>query len=123
MPIRLADLTKEIRTVTKHFEGTEDTLTITYRPRAWTPSIHAALLEAIDRGRTPEALVINLSTLVVEWDLLDDDGKPIPTTPESLRGVSLQVLNIAVETINADMLPDPTPAATSNGSSPTGSLS
>jgi hypothetical protein len=117
MPIRLADLTKEARTVTKTFEGTEDTLTITYRPRAWTPSIHAALMEAINSGQTPEALVINLSTLVVEWDLLDDDGKPIPTTPESLRGVSLQVLNIAVETINADMLPDPTPNGNSDASS------
>jgi hypothetical protein len=123
MPIRLAELTKATRTVVQTFEGTEDTLSITYRPSAWTPAVMNEHLSAVSSGNTPEALVLDLATLLVSWDLLDDKGKPIPITAESLRRVSLEVLNVVLGAINADMLPDPTPAATSNGSSPTGSLS
>src|SRR5438874_8922809 len=104
MPIRLAELTKETRTLVKTFDGTDDTLSVTYRPSAWTPALMAEHLAAVREGNTPEALVLDLAALLVSWDLLDDKGKPLPTTAEALREVSLEVLNVVLGAINADML-------------------
>ncbi|SNR38688.1 hypothetical protein [Blastococcus mobilis] len=49
--------------------------------------------------RVRRALGAGIAALVVKWDLADDDGTPIPPTPEALAEVDLFVLFTIVDTL------------------------
>jgi hypothetical protein len=117
VPLRLADLTKETKTAILTFAGTADTLTVTYRLRAHTPAIAAEVRAAVAEDRTLDAIVCRLLTTVTAWDLLDDEGQTIPLTEAGLAGVASDVLLLIWDGLLADMRPDPTPAASSGGTS------
>ena len=117
MPIKLADLTKRTKTVSVRFEGADDALSVTYRPRLLTPALQATFQEAAREGRHSEMLVDSMVALVTDWDLLGDDGKPIPLTSEALLGVPIEVLALVTEALGRDLVPDPLP----NGGSDAGS--
>ncbi len=119
MPIKLADLAKQTKTVTVAFEGAEEPLTVTYRPRFLTPARQVAFEEAARAGRHTELLTEGIVGLVAEWDLLSDDGQPVALTAEGLADVPLEVLSVVVEAIGRDVAPSPLPG---NGSAATSSL-
>ena len=109
MPVKLGDLTKQTKTTTVQFEGVEDPLTVTYRPRHLTPARQAAFREAAEAGRHTEALVEGIVGLVAAWDLLGEDGRPVPLTAEALADVPLEVLGLVIEAIGQDVAPSPLP--------------
>lgn len=119
MPIKLGDLTRQTKTVTVRFEDTEDTLTVSYRPRNLTPAMQAAFERASREGRYTEVLLDGIRGLVAEWDLIGEDGEPVPFTAEALADVPLLVLSAVAEVIGRDVTADP---LSSNGSAAISSL-
>ena len=119
MPINLGDLTKQTRTVTVRFEGTDDTLTVAYRPHCLTPARQAAFSQATREGRHTDVMIEGIQVLVTEWDLLGEDGQPVPLTAEALAEVPMLVLGAVGAAIGEDVTPGP---LSSNGSAATSSL-
>lgn len=76
MAVRLSRIKGDTRTVTLNF-GEEGDLTVTYRPGVMTPAREEQLVIDEREGRGVRAVVSLLAEMVVDWDLLDDDGQPI----------------------------------------------
>ena len=117
MPIKLKDLKKATKTTS--FVYGEDTVNLTYRPAAITPRVQyvaRALTDlsgqqidltdlaqdarnAIVRDRTAavsEAIGDYLDILVsiiTAWDVLGDDGKPLPVTAEVMADFPYEFIN------------------------------
>lgn len=61
----------------------------------------------------------NLSKLLAGWDVLDDDGKPIPTDLETLRTLPDEFLGFVFGQLLSENEADPTKAPPSDGASET----
>lgn len=70
MAIHLADLQKRTRTVRVSFQGEE--LNVTYKINIVTPAFLAEKLKIEEQ----------LARAIEGWDLLGEDGKPVPITYE-----------------------------------------
>ena len=142
MPIRLADILKDTKTVTFSYEGEE--VTVEYRHNALTPVLRIALAagptyfrarreplepaEPKGKGKkkpTPaqaaaerdrwwqDALAESLgyldvlAKLLVSWDVLGDDGQPLPVSTQMLEQFPLSFINAIVGAILTDGLPNP----------------
>lgn len=120
MPIRISALTADRGTVTVPF--VDDTLKITYKPSAINVEQEERELADRAEGRHLLAMAKSLAELVESWDLLDDEGKPVPVSVEVLSPLGLTVLQKITRAILDDVLPNRTPPAVSrNGSTPTAS--
>lgn len=117
MPIKLGTLTKLTKTVTHRFDELDESLTLTYRPRAYTATTEAAFQAAMAENRTSEAVVQMLSVMMVSWDLMDDSGEPLPTDAATLRDVPTEILGLAITAIMEDMSVGKTIDATSDATS------
>ena len=116
--IRLSDLAAgKCRTEARFGE---DVVTLAYRPYLDT-EIEAAAEP--DGGRlTNDTVRRFLSAVLLEWDLLGDDGQPLPIDVETLRGVPIDILAPIFDAIRFSTNP-PTRAATpSSATSDAGSL-
>lgn len=113
MPLKLADLGKTTRDATFTYEGS--TVHLKYRPSALTARVQMSSASLVTLGRefagseddpddvkrdrlisaaesVLEALgdyTEVLSTMVAEWDVLGEDGKPIPISAEVIRDLPL----------------------------------
>lgn len=90
MPVRLSDLVSDTRDLAIKIAG--ETLNVTYRPSAYTPELEDATQGNFERNRSSGAAAAMLAGLLVEWDLVDDDGEVIEIEVESLRTVPAEVL-------------------------------
>jgi hypothetical protein len=107
----------------------DEPLVVTYRRAALSPRMQARLADL--SRRTPEdpptgaeilALCDLYASLIVAWNLTDDDGEPIATDAESLADVDAATLNLVLTEIGRAVNPDPLSGnGSSNGSSPTAS--
>lgn len=117
MPVMLKDLKKATKTVT--FPYGADTVTLTYRPAAITPRVQyvAGALVALGgqqvdlEGLTPAArnalvqqrtaaateaigdYVGMLAEIITAWDVLGDDGKPLPVTAGEMADFPYEFIN------------------------------
>jgi len=116
MPVTLADLTRETRTITLDLAA--GTLTVTYAPAAVTP---AMLSELLAQEASTETLVQFLVTVLRGWDVVDEGGETLPTDEKTLRALPVLFLNQVMEAISADLTPRPqTHAHSVAGSRPKG---
>ena len=102
MPIRLADLRKERKTVT--FPFADDTVTLTYTPGAVTPELEARAF-AVDDPKTERylgGLADLLAEILLEWDLIGDDDQPFKPTRENLGKLSAAFLGATWRAITSD---------------------
>ena len=95
MPIRMSDVLKETRTETFEYSGEQ--VTVEFRQNALTPQFSEMVLrfteleneEGTGRLRLESELsgelVEALVWLMTEWDVLGDNGKPLPITKANLR--------------------------------------
>lgn len=96
MPIRLSDVMKESRKVEFEFSG--ETVTVEVRQNAITPQFSEMLLRFTDLDSTDDRqeafrvetaltgdLVEALAWLLLSWDVMGDNGKPVPITKAGLR--------------------------------------
>lgn len=120
MPVRLTALTADRRTVRVAFG--EDVLSVTYRPSAVNAVQEARELEDRAAGRHLAAQANSLAEIISGWDLVDDDGQPLPPSAEVLAGLGLDVTARLTREILADLLPNQTtPPSSPGGSSAAGS--
>lgn len=90
MPVRLSDLQKRTRTIQIEYQG--DPVNITYLINVITPAFLADQKDAVEQ----------VKAAVTAWDVLDDEGNPIP--PEEIAGqMPLEFLNAVLEAVVADM--------------------
>jgi hypothetical protein len=75
MPITLQDLRREERTITLDYNG--DELEITYKPSALTPEMEETIRTATERERPLSGIAQVVSMLVVDWEVLDENGNHI----------------------------------------------
>jgi hypothetical protein len=118
MPVRLSDLTRRERTVAVHFEGVDAALSVTYRPDRWTPASEARSRLLLDGNRPGQALALFLAERVTSWDLLAEDGTPVPLTEDALADVDIAIMNAVVLAVMEDMRPKSTDPKSSAASRP-----
>jgi len=79
---------------------------VTYRPGGFTPETEARLRQYADDQRGGAALVALLVDCLVEWDLLDEKGKPLPINAKALSSLPTLFLSRVVQAITEDMRPN-----------------
>lgn len=133
MPIQLADILKDTKTTTFDYEGNE--CVIVYRHKALTPIMRVLLGAGSDYLRSrreatqpkPKAkkgkaaagtdwheVVADMQEylgaiagLLVEWDVLDDAGDPLPITVAWLERLPMSFINAIAGAMLTDGLPNP----------------
>lgn len=101
MPIRLSDLEKDHRTCT--FSVGEEKAQITYRPSAYTPELESSIMDEMDQTRLGKMLAELLSKILIEWEIVDDQGNMIPPTKENLMKFPVTVLSQIMDTVGSDL--------------------
>ena len=102
MPIQLSQLKANTRTVVVAYY--DDTVTVRYQPSVLTPNREAAIKAAAsDNDNT--AMLEAISEMVLEWDVLGDEGKPLPRTVDVLRELPNAFLTAIFQSIGEDMAP------------------
>ena len=94
---KLEALTRDTAKVSIPF-GPEK-LTVEYRPGALTSALIAQLTNVDPEAEMAAAVLEPMSRLLVSWDLLYDDERPIPTTVDGLKRVPLTVLTTVAEAV------------------------
>lgn len=102
MGIGVSNLQKDVRTFPLVYNGEE--AKVTYRPSVVTPARLDALRE-VPAEEGDRALVMLLSELLVEWEVMDDDGSPFPTSAPALSTLPIQFLAEVVNQIRDDTNP------------------
>lgn len=82
MPLKLSRLFEDTQTVEMPYLG--EVLSITWTPAGFSPAVQDRFVSADGENASTLALVDVLSSLLVRWDLLDDEGQTIPTTKERM---------------------------------------
>lgn len=123
MPARLSSLSRNRGEFTKHFED-GSSISVVYRPGRITPrQLHRAqalqergdeLSDAEQQSLMDEQTQLLADTLIA-WDLLDDNGHPIPATLEGLQDVDYQAQGMILNWIVEDQQPG---KASASGTSP-----
>lgn len=122
MAIRLSNLSRARRNCTVPVtvdEGTGESadLPVVYNPRAFTPDLEAQAIKVDDSKRGQLSfLATALSTLLVDWDLEDDDGNKLGTDVATLMCMKAAVLGEVFSGIQKDMAPNPATGEDSAGS-------
>ena len=113
----IKSIEKRVRTV-KVDLGDGDVLEVIYRPSAYTPEFEMKTQAAID-AKDRDALGKMLITLVVDWDLYEDEAQKVkvPITVERLRTVPMLVLAPILETVGGDLSPNRKSAVASGAGS------
>jgi len=98
--------------------GDGDTLTVTYRPAAYTPAFEERGQAAIDAGDRA-ALSKMLVELVIDWDLYFDEAnkRKVPLDVATLQDVPMLVLSSVIDAVGSDLRPNRTSAVASAGGS------
>lgn len=99
MPIKVSNLKNNKRTVTGEYFG--DTFEVVYRPNGLTPTIEDELREAASN----KVLVEKICGLIVQWDVLGEDGKPLPIKPDVLKDIDSALLVAIIGACREDMAP------------------
>lgn len=96
MPIKVSGFSKTEKVTQVTWEG--DTMDVGYNP-------HAVTLEVIDliaNAETLEGVAVQLSKVLVWWDLLDDKGKRLPTDLATMRSLPVNFLLKVMDDVTED---------------------
>lgn len=122
MPFELADLAARTAHLSVAFAGV-GTIEVDYRPDLVTGDTQTIIVQFTRTG-DPEPLYAELARVLIGWDVTAD-GQPVPTSPDGLRSVPLEVtrrtLNAIMEDSGAPKATTPAPRMTMTslrGSSP-----
>lgn len=87
---------------------------LVYRP--YSQALQDTALAGTGGEWTQDSLAPFLAQILLEWDLLEDDGSPYALTVEKLRVLPLLFLAAVASAIGEDMRPHPLVVATSGAS-------
>lgn len=102
MPINIHDLVSDERTIEVEWLG--ETFSITYQPSAYTPSAESIFVSSIKGDLPGNAFAKYLATLLVGWEVLDDDGNEIGHDFETLSQMPTDFLSYLFSRITDDMI-------------------
>lgn len=106
MPIRLSELAAQRRELDVQFDG--DVVKVVYLPGKMTMQMQQRANDAMqmpaDQGNRELAQI--LSDLVVEWDVLEDEGKALPVTPDTISLLPLRFVTLLTKSLFADISPN-----------------
>ena len=105
MPLRMAHVVKNQRTLTVPFD--EGELNVIYKPNTVTVRLERQWTGIEGAKEAIDAAVDVILTLVDSWDLLGEDDQPVPLTRDALEEVPGVILNRIVQSIMADQRPNP----------------
>lgn len=112
MPIKLSDLQNQTRALAFGFGG--ETVNLVYWPHRITPDLMARF------GVLTNAEVAVV--VVAEWDVLGDDGRPLPVTAEVCRILPSEFLREVVkEVVEDSAAPKASKPRSPDGSTPAAS--
>jgi hypothetical protein len=99
--------------------GEEDVVNIRYRPGALTLGALKRLESAAaSKDFKPDVFEDLLTPILVSWDLLQDDGTPLPITAEGLDQLPLEFIGELISTLNTATKPDKDEGKASDVTSP-----
>lgn len=104
MAISVKKRRKIEKVVTVEYDG--ETADVRYRPAAITKGLSDDILEQ-DFKTSSQVIAYWLSQVVVSWDVLDEDDKPMEPTPELMSQLEPQFLSAVRDAIVGDMSPNP----------------
>lgn len=101
MPISINHIKEQVRSIFVEYAG--ETATIIYYPHKVTKSLirEVAALE----GDGVDRLIEQLVRIVHAWEVLDDDGHPLPPTAEVMAEFPLDFLTAIMRAINEASVP------------------
>jgi hypothetical protein len=115
--VRLSQLVEERRELTIPVGG--GTIHLGYTPSGVTPRMMAMADEAQRGTVSVEQLCTVIAPMLLDWDVTDDEGAPLPLTAGGLQDVPLAILVRVMTAIGEDIAVPKAPSATSSsGSSP-----
>jgi hypothetical protein len=118
--MKLSQLVEDRRTVTIPV-GT-GTITLGYNPGGVTPRMFAMADEAQDGTVNIANMVAMMVPMLIDWDVTDDDDRPLPLTAAGLMDVPIQILVKVMEVIGEDIaVPKASSAPSGSGLSVAGS--
>jgi hypothetical protein len=101
MPITLTALRNDRRETAVEYEG--ESAQIVYRPSAYTPETEDGLRGAVESGRPARGLATVLSQVLLEWEVVDDDGNLLPVTLELMMQMPNAFLVAISNAVSKDM--------------------
>lgn len=90
MPVSLSDLRNDSRKIRIFFSG--DDLNIEVFPHRLTNDVLDQFRDASE-DRDYDAMARAFGQVVVSWDLLGDDGEPMPIDGDTFRVISTSIIN------------------------------
>lgn len=99
MPLNLANIKNDKRTVTINYFGEE--CQVTYKPSVLTPTVEDELRAAEDTG----ALIETLCDMITAWEVVGENGEPLPIAPEVMGGLPNALLGAIMQGCREDMIP------------------
>jgi hypothetical protein len=100
MPITLMDLHRNTRTAALEYDG--ETVEVEYRPSEYTPEVEDAMQQARRSGRPAMSRVEVLDKMLISWDVLDEESKPLVPTRELLLSLPTAFLSAVLSAITED---------------------
>jgi hypothetical protein len=102
MPITLSEFLA--KTKKTEVELGDDVLNITFKTGFYTPAVRAR----IDNAENPmDEQVAVMADAITDWDFVDEKGKAIPVTVETLSGLGVVILNIIFLRMIDESRPNP----------------
>lgn len=116
MPLRASALAADRKPLQIVFD--QGDLNLVYKPSAINAAQEEREIADKATGRTIMAYINSLVETVTSWDLLDDDGQPLPITKEALAPFGFGVVRHIFDEIIRDSLPNQKTRSTSSDGSP-----
>lgn len=101
MAITIGDLTRDVRTIEIEWDG--ETMQLTYRPGAYTPEVESQFVNQMVSSLPGNAFAEMLAKLIVNWEMLDENGNEIPHDAATLKGIYTAFLTHVFKEISTDM--------------------
>lgn len=119
MPIKLSAIAKRRKDTTFDWpdaDGKEQPVALAYNC-AWLTGEREADIDAWGNGTIAERNANWLANILISWDVLDDKGKPYPTTYEAIFKLDREFTAAALNAVLGDLYPNQQTGATSAGGS------
>lgn len=106
MTVKFSELAKGVRSVVAEWEG--ESVKVQYRPGANSAAFAIALQEAMEGSASggTRAIVDSLANMMIGWDVVDDDGKPMPISADDLLAYPVGFLSAILNAIAEDQAPN-----------------
>jgi Pyridoxal phosphate biosynthesis protein len=118
VPLRVSQLKGKTRELAVKIPDEDEPVVIQYVPGELTLEVSDKIKEAVETGFEGDVAGIVLEPVIKGWDLIQEDGSPLPCNTEQLKKIPLHVLAVFMTAIQQDMMPDPEKSVISESTSP-----